>query len=102
MCLGAIRTGCQTYLSLSTDVDGCLSAPCHRNAFCLHTVTVGYECLCNETGFTGDGASACDGEWNTIILLMHAGLGSYVAMCKTMLTFDAHNYNYVKRIPKVI
>ena len=85
--------------SFSTAVDECVSAPCHLNAFCLNTETVvGYECLCNGTGFTGDGTNACDGEWDTIIIIIPHEC--WLTMCKDVLIFDAHTY--VKRTPKLI
>ena len=42
---------------MSTDIDECLSSPCHSNAMCNNTAG-GFTCSCNY-GYTGDGVGSC-------------------------------------------
>lgn len=60
---------------LFVDVDECTDqlAHCHELATC-HNTFGGYECLCEEEGYEGDGENECSGEFSETISNVDAGL----------------------------
>ena len=52
----------QPYFYTCLDVDFCQSSPCNPMATCVNIPGGGFNCICNATGFTGDGFGSCEGN----------------------------------------